>query len=71
MQRADSLALFRSMLRIRVVEETIADHYSEQEMRCPVHLSTGQEAAAVGACAALDANDVIGSNHRSHGHYLA
>ena len=71
MQIADSLALFRSMLRIRVVEESIADHYSEQEMRCPVHLSTGQEAAAVGACAALDASDVIVSNHRSHSHYLA
>ena len=71
MQRVDSLALFRSMLRIRVVEETIADRYSEQEMRCPVHLSTGQEAAAVGACAALDASDVIVSNHRSHSHYLA
>ena len=59
------------MLRIRLVEERISELYSEQEMRCPVHLSTGQEAAAVGACAALDASDVIVSNHRSHSHYLA
>ena len=47
----DGLELFRSMLRIRLLEEAIANRYPEQEMRCPVHLSIGQEAAAVGACA--------------------
>ena len=65
------LQVYEAMLRLRRVEETIADRYSEQEMRCPVHLSTGQEAAAIGACAPLKKNDVIVSNHRSHGHYLA
>jgi len=30
------------MLRIRMVEEKIAELYVEQEMRCPVHLSIGQ-----------------------------
>ena len=40
-------------------------------MRCPVHLSVGQEAAAVGACAALRPDDRIVSTHRCHGHYLA
>ena len=33
--------LYFSMLRIRLVEERIAELYSEQEMRCPVHLSIG------------------------------
>ena len=42
-----SRELLFSMLRIRLVEEKIADLYSEQEMRCPVHLSIGQEAVAV------------------------
>jgi TPP-dependent pyruvate/acetoin dehydrogenase alpha subunit len=65
------LTRFREMLRIRMVEEAIAERYADREMRCPVHLSIGQEAAAVGACAALNAHDVIASNHRSHGHYLA
>jgi len=68
---ADPLALYRAMLRIRLIEETIANRYSEQEMRCPVHLSIGQEATAVGACAALRQDDQIVSSHRSHGHYLA
>jgi pyruvate dehydrogenase E1 component alpha subunit len=67
----DPPALYRAMLRIRLVEEAIAARYSEQEMRCPVHLSIGQEATAVGACAALRQDDQIISSHRSHGHYLA
>ncbi len=65
------LNLYRSMARIRMVEEEIARRYSEQEMRCPVHLSIGQEAAAVGACAALRRLDQIVSTHRCHSHYLA
>jgi TPP-dependent pyruvate/acetoin dehydrogenase alpha subunit len=63
--------LLRGMLRIRVVEELIADRYPEQEMRCPTHLCIGQEAVAVGVCAALEREDWVLSGHRSHGHYLA
>ncbi len=68
---AGPLALYRAMLRIRLIEEEIANRYSAQEMRCPVHLSIGQEATAVGACAALRTDDQIVSSHRSHGTYLA
>ena len=60
-----------SMLRIRLVEEAIADRYAEQEMRCPVHLSIGQEASAVGVCAPLTTQDRMYSTHRCHAHYLA
>ena len=65
------LRLYREMMRIRIVENSIVDHYGEQEMRCPVHLSIGQEAAEAGACAALEKRDYVLSGHRSHGHYLA
>lgn len=68
---ATRLALFRSMLRIRRIEEAVAQRYGEQRMRCPVHLSIGQEAAAVGACSVLRPTDQIVSTHRCHGHYLA
>ena len=54
-----------------MVEEAIADRYSEQKMRCPTHLSIGQEAAAVGICSALTSHDQAVSGHRAHGHYLA
>ena len=62
---------YRKMLRIRMVEEAIAEHYGEGEMRCPVHLSIGQEAAAVGVCEALAPGDKVYSTHRCHAHYLA
>ena len=65
------LELYRQLVRIRRVEERIAELYSEQEMRCPVHLSIGQEAVAVGVSAALESNDYAMSGHRAHSHYLA
>jgi len=65
------LKLYREMLRIRIVEETISKKYPEGKMRCPVHLSIGQEAPPVGICANLTASDQIVSAHRSHAHYLA
>ena len=40
-------------------------------MRCPVHLSIGQEAIPVGICSNLMKSDQILSAHRSHAHYLA
>jgi pyruvate dehydrogenase E1 component alpha subunit len=59
------------MLRIRLVEERIAALYSEGEMRCPIHLSIGQEATAVGVCSVLTPQDYAMSGHRCHAHYLA
>ena len=37
--------LYESMFRIRMVEEEIVNRYHEQKMRCPTHLSIGQEAS--------------------------
>ncbi len=63
--------IYKSLLRIRMVEERIAELYSEQQMRCPVHLSIGQEGVAAGVCEALDIKDTVMSGHRAHAHYLA
>lgn len=65
------LAMYEVMLRIRKYEDKIVEVYPEQEMRCPTHLSIGQEAAAVGVCAALRPDDCVFSTHRCHAHYLA
>ena len=59
------------MLRIRRVQERIDAVYLDDNMHTPVHLYTGQEAIAVGVCSVLRLDDVISSNHRGHGHYLA
>jgi TPP-dependent pyruvate/acetoin dehydrogenase alpha subunit len=65
------LRLYREMTRIRMIEEEIAARYAEQKMRCPVHLSVGQEAVPVGISAALRKSDQVVSTHRCHSHYLA
>ena len=63
--------LFRTMVRIRMCEESFVDPILSGEIRCPVHLYTGQEAVAAGVCAALENEDYVFGNHRSHGHFLA
>jgi 2-oxoisovalerate dehydrogenase E1 component len=59
------------MLVIRGFEQRVAALYRDGEIPGFVHLSIGQEAAAVGACWPLRPADVITSTHRGHGHCLA
>jgi len=66
-----SIELLRGMKRIRLVEEGIADRYPQGKMRCPMHLSIGQEAAAIGVGIALEHSDLAVSSHRAHAHYLS
>lgn len=65
------ISLLEKMKLIRFVEEGIAMRYHAGQMRCPTHLSIGQEAAAVGVAAALSDEDLALSTHRAHAHYLA
>ena len=59
------------MLRIRMVEEQIAALYPEQQIRCPVHLSIGQEAPSAAFSLVAERGDLAVSTHRGHAHYLA
>jgi TPP-dependent pyruvate/acetoin dehydrogenase alpha subunit len=60
------------MVRIRAVEEALLALFTEGLVRGTVHTCLGQEAIPVGVTHALDrARDVICSNHRGHGHFLA
>jgi acetoin:2,6-dichlorophenolindophenol oxidoreductase subunit alpha len=64
--------LYRQMKSIRRVEETLLDLFDEGKLHGTVHTCIGQEACAVGIINALDQQkDIIWSNHRGHGHYLA
>jgi acetoin:2,6-dichlorophenolindophenol oxidoreductase subunit alpha len=65
------ISLYRSMLRIRYCEESLVDPILSGAIRTPCHLYSGEEAVAVGVCAALDKGDMVFGNHRSHGHFLA
>src|SRR4030043_972112 len=62
---------YRSMVRIRICEESLVEPILKGEIQCPVHLYSGQEAIATGVCFALADRDYVFSSHRSHGHYLA
>jgi TPP-dependent pyruvate/acetoin dehydrogenase alpha subunit len=63
--------MYRSMLRIRMAEDRLAELIEGGEVRCPCHLYVGQEAIAAGVCLALNTDDYLWGGHRSHGHYLA
>ena len=61
----------QQMLLIRHFEQQVEERYRDGEIPGFVHVAIGQEAVAVGACAALAPGDVITSTHRSHAHALA
>jgi TPP-dependent pyruvate/acetoin dehydrogenase alpha subunit len=65
------LHMYRQMLKIRKFEENVNQLYTTAKMPGLSHLSTGQEAVAVGVCESLRSDDYITSTHRGHGHCLA
>src|SRR5438034_6040974 len=72
--RADpeqQVELLRRMLLIRAFDSRLPDLYTRRLIRGSSHAAIGQEAVAVGACAALAADDYITSTHRGHGHAIA
>ena len=67
----DPVEWYRRMRRLRRFEMRAAELIGDGEITGPVHEYIGEEAVAVGVCAALRADDVITSTHRGHGHILA
>lgn len=65
------LGMLREMLLIRRFDETALDLIWSQRIEGVVHPYIGQEASAVGICAALRDGDRVISNHRGHGHCIA
>src|SRR5260221_13536845 len=65
------LGLYRRMLLIRQFEGRVKSLFLEGIMPGTIHQCQGQEATAVGVCAALKENDFITSTFRGHGHALA
>ena len=63
--------IYRSLYRIRRVEEEIVRIYPTDKIKSPVHLSIGQEAISVGICEALRSDDIVFGTYRGHAMYLA
>ena len=70
--KTDSLFKIYSYIHlIRTTEERIANEYSNQEIRCPTHLSIGQEVVPSVLSLFITNNDLCVSTHRAHAHYIA
>lgn len=65
------IEVYRQMVTIRLFEEAIEQVYMHGLMPGIAHLYIGEEAIAVGVCAALRPDDLITSTHRGHGHLIA
>jgi len=62
---------YREMLRIRRFEETVLASFSRGMFFGTTHTYLGQEAIAVGVLHHVTVDDIVVSNHRCHGHFLA
>ena len=67
----DDLALYEQMLLIRRFEERLLAEFSTGRLVGTTHAYIGQEADAAAVFDALDPDDIVFSNHRCHGHFIA
>jgi TPP-dependent pyruvate/acetoin dehydrogenase alpha subunit len=65
------IKFYKKMFLIRKVEDAIIEHYYDDEMKTPMHMSRGSEAIAVGVCSALGDRGQYFSTYRSHAPYFA
>src|SRR2546426_8660508 len=71
LSKSDLREFFREMLLIRRFEEKVEERFRAGDLPGFLHVAIGQEAVAVGVCAAMQEDDVFASTHRAHGHTLA
>ena len=71
MDPAKKFAMLRQMILLRAFEEKLEELYQRKAMFGSTHSYRGQEAIAVGVCAALEPADLIASYHRGTGHLIA
>jgi pyruvate dehydrogenase E1 component alpha subunit len=65
------LQYYKKMLELRLFELKVQELYRNARLPGFVHLYVGEEAVAVGVCSNLEAQDMVFSTHRGHGHALA
>lgn len=71
LSRPAAIALYQTMLRIRLAERRVSEIYPSDKIQSPIHLSTGQEAVSAGLCLALRRGDHLYGTYRGHGIYIA
>ena len=63
--------LYKQAMMIRAVEQKLLDLFMEGKLVGTVHTCIGQELTGLAVCGALQPGDLVYSNHRCHGHFLA
>ncbi|MFA4029841.1 MAG: hypothetical protein GDYSWBUE_001150 [Candidatus Fervidibacterota bacterium] len=71
LSKDELLSYLRKMWLIRFFEMALDELFGKGLIMGTSHFCAGQEAVAVGACAALRPDDAVTSNHRGHGHFIA
>jgi TPP-dependent pyruvate/acetoin dehydrogenase alpha subunit len=71
MATLNSTELYRGLYRIRCFEQTVLDNFPRGVFFGTTHTYLGQEADAVGVISNLEPRDIVFSNHRGHGHFIA
>ncbi len=69
--QAKLVDMYKTMVRIRTFEERVKEEFEAGHIPGVVHVYSGQEAIAAGACAHLRTDDYVISTHRGHGHLIA
>jgi acetoin:2,6-dichlorophenolindophenol oxidoreductase subunit alpha len=63
--------MYEKMVLIRRLEEVLTELFQRGALSGTTHSCIGQEAVAVGVINAINRDDIVTSNHRGHGHFLA
>ncbi len=71
LKKQEKISMLRTLLTIRKFEEKTIQLYQTAKIWGYLHPYLGQEAVAVGSCAAIEKDDYIVSTHRGHGHCIA
>ena len=71
MDREVAAELLRTMWRIRLFEERVAQLKRSLQVHGLIHLSLGGEGVAAAVCRQLRDSDAVYSGHRAHGHAIA
>src|SRR5438128_8044534 len=66
-----ALEMLERMMLLRAMDEKVGELSRKRLIPGLIHLGIGEEAVAVGTCAALSPEDKVTSTHRAHGHFLA
>ncbi len=66
-----NIELYKKLYLIRRAEKRIQEHYPEDEMKTPMHMSMGEEAIVAGVCEALGKKSQVFGTYRSHALYLS